>query len=110
MMAPLRTITKLAEDIEISISDKKLFKQISELIDPDIQYYLRDADLGGSFPQSMTVDLERMIQRAKDPNNEFINYELEKLRADLYDRIVLCIINASACIKTSTLWTLGKIQ
>ena len=68
-------------------SDKKLFQDICRVFSSDIRYWLSEADLGGYHPYTVFEPFVRLLDISKDPLNEFVHVEMEKLRGNLLNTI-----------------------
>ena len=67
--------------------DNKLFQDICSVFSPDIRYWLSEASIGGSHPYRVFGPLNRFLEISKDPLNEFLHVEMEKLRGNLLSSI-----------------------
>lgn len=64
--------------------DKLLFNEIRELFSQEILNILKYNDFAGLIPYSLSLKLNEIYRLSDNPEKEFINVELEKLRADLF--------------------------
>lgn len=72
---------------EISASDRELFKKICDAFSGEVQRWLIYEDLRGIHPTNVFQPLDRLLYEENDPFFEFLDYEMEKFRAVLFDSI-----------------------
>lgn len=66
-------------------ADQQLFLECREFLNQNyLTEFIRDHDFGDSFPMKSIDPLFRFFEFCQNPENEFIDADLEKLRADLY--------------------------
>ena len=65
--------------------DKALFYQIRGFFDDELCAVLKEYDFGGIIPASLFTKLDMIYRYTDTPDAEFINIELETLRANLFD-------------------------
>lgn len=65
--------------------DKALFCQIRGYFDDELCCILKEYDFGGMIPASFFSKLDWLSRYSENPDIEFINVELETLRANLFD-------------------------
>ena len=73
--------------VPICDDDKKLFDRIKQCFSGEIGHMLHYEDLRGIHKRYSFRELFSLEYELRSPLNEFINVELEKLRADLLDKI-----------------------
>lgn len=71
-------------DTSVCEEDKALFHQIRGCFDDELCDVLKEYDFGGMIPASFFTKLDWISRYAEKPNAEFVNVELEKLRAKLF--------------------------
>lgn len=68
--------------------DKVLYKEIKKLFkSPNLKYYLTEVDLGNDFDNEIFYPLNELMQHDNDPNYEFIDYEIEEYRKNLFAKV-----------------------
>ena len=75
-------------NIEVCAADKELFEKICSVFDEEIQVWLSKKDLRGTYPTDVFNPLRKLLYDADDPFFEFLNFELEKLRGNLFDAMI----------------------
>jgi hypothetical protein len=67
--------------------DRHLFLKIREILPSQSMIDVRECDYGGAFPREMHKDLHNFVYFCKTPECEFIDADMERLRAALYESI-----------------------
>lgn len=67
--------------------DKELFKQIRTFFTDELCDTLKSCDFGGVFPYSLFSDLDKVYRISDNPDNEFIDAELETMRVNMFNII-----------------------
>jgi len=62
-------------------SDRNLFNDICGVFSETVRVYLSDVDLGAPHPKNTFEPLAKLLFSSKDPNKEFLDIEIEKLRS-----------------------------
>ena len=82
--------TKMADyfpSVEVCSADKKLFEKICSVFDESIREWLSKKDLRGTYPIDTFRPLKLLLYDSEDPFFEFLNFELEKLRGNLFESL-----------------------
>lgn len=69
------------------VADKILFQAICKGFSGDVQYWLQEADIGGSHPYHIFDSFHEILHKCDDPFFEFLNIEVEKLKGNLVSSI-----------------------